>query len=166
MIYNLNQAQEEEILAVRRIREQDQNQIRSFKIFVVYFSIMLLVKLAQLVAHWVNGSPIDSLWNNVALSLLSVVAIPVLIYRIKRLSATDYYNIPVGELVDAAKRRYRPLVGILLLVAAFLLLLILFAPSVVEGNLALIWGVILGIVLGSAICYVRRRRFIQSISDL
>jgi hypothetical protein len=163
MIYNLNQAQDEEILAVRRIREQDQNQIHSFKVLVVYFSIILLVKLIQLVTHWVSGSPIDSLWSHVALSLLSVVAIPVLIVRIRRLSATDYYSIPVAELVDAAKRRYRPLVSTLLLVAGFLLLLILFAPSVAEGNLTFIWGGFSGIVLGAVICYVRRRRFIRSI---
>jgi hypothetical protein len=166
MIYNLNQAQEEEILAVRRIREQDQNQIRTFKVLVVYFSLLLLTKMIQLVSHCVSGSPIDSLWSCVALSILSVVAIPVLIWRIRRLSATDYYNIPVGELVDAAKSRYKPLESTLLLVAGFLLLLILFAPSIADGNRAFIWGGFSGIVLGSVICYVSRRKFIRSISDL
>lgn len=166
MNMNISEEAQKECLAVRRIREQDQNQIRSFKVLVVYFSIILLVKLTQLVAHWVNGSPIDSLWSHVALLLLSVVAIPVLIVRIRRLSATDYYTTPVAELVDAAKRRYRPLVSTLLLVAGFLLLLIFFAPSIADGNRAFIWGGLTGVVLGSVICYVSRRRFIRSISDL
>ncbi|WP_320054772.1 hypothetical protein [uncultured Acetobacteroides sp.] len=165
MIYNLNQAQEEECMAVRRIREQDQKQVHSFKVLVVYFSIILLVKLIQLVSHWVNSSPIDSLWSHVALSLLSAVAIPVLIVRIRRLSATDYNSTPVAELVEAAKRRYQPLVSTLLLVAGFMLLLLFFAPSLSDGNRAFIWGGFSGIMLGAVICYVERRRFIRSISN-
>lgn len=166
MNMNISEEAQMECMTVRRIREQDQNQIRTFKVLVVYFSLLLLTKLIQLVGHWVSGSPIDSLWSCVALSILSVVAIPVLIYRIKRIGATDYYNIPVGELVDAAKRRYKPLESTLLIVAGFLLLLILFAPSIADGNRAFIWGGFSGIVLGSVICYVSRRKFIRSISDL
>lgn len=156
---------QKEYLVVRHIQEHDEKQIKSFKILVIYFSIILLVKLVLLVSHWVSGSPIDSLWSHVGVSLLLVVGIPTLIYRIKKLRAIDYYC-PIGELVNAAKRRYQPHESILLLVLGFLLLLIIFAPSIADGNHAFIWGGISGLVLGSVICYVSRRKFIRTISDL
>ena len=162
---NVSEEVQKECMTVRRIREQDQNQIRTFKFLVVYFSLLLLTKLIQLVTHWVSGSPIDSLWSCVVLSIVSVVAIPVLIYRIKRLNTTDY-NIPVGELVEAAKRRYRPLESTLLLVAGFLLLLILFAPSIVGDSFYFILGGLFGIILGSVICYRQRTKFIRLISNV
>lgn len=161
----ISEEAQKECMTVRRIREQDQNQIRTFKVLVVYFSLLLLTKLIQLVVHWVSGSPIDSLWSCVALSILSVVAIPILIYRIKRIRATDYY-ISVNDLVDIAKKRYKPLESTLLLVAGFLLLLILFVPSIADGNRAFIWGCLSGVVLGSIICYRQRTKFIRLISNV
>lgn len=150
---------------VSRIREQDEKHTQSSKIFILYFSVTFMAKSYQLAMHWFKGSSIDSLWSNVALFVVSLIAIPVLIYRIRKMKVINY-NIPVNELVKIAKKRYKPATGILILITVLLLLLVLIAPSMVEGHLPFVVGGLCGIVFGSIFCYIKRKRFIRSISGL
>lgn len=148
---------------VSLIKEQDEKQTQSFKIFILYFSVTFMAKSYQLVMYWFKGASIDSLWSNVSLAVVSLIAIPVLIYRIRKIRDINY-NIPVNELVKAAKKRYKPATRMLILITVLLLLFVLIAPSMVEGHLAFMIGGLCGIVFGSIFYYIKRKRFIRSIS--
>ncbi len=170
--------QDKQHLAVVRIREQYQNQVRSLYFFTAYFFLTLATRAYAVVEHWAKSSSVEGMGVEVALALLSVVAIPILIIRIKKLKAIDY-SIPVEELIGQACRRFRPLASTLLTAGIALSLVFLIALTVdggswmstpirtlVDSHLPLLLGVLTGLVFGCAVYYVQRRKFIRSITNL
>lgn len=170
--------QEKIALVVERIREEYRNQIRSIYIFMGYFFVMLAIKGYAVAQQLHQTSTVKGLGVEVMFTVLSVVAIPILAIRLNRLKAIDY-TIDVHELADNARRRLMPL-GRLVLVVAIVLVVLFFIPLLVDGwilsitsivslvgrQLPLFLGIVVGLLLGCAVYYVQRRKFIRFITNL
>lgn len=166
--------------AVGLIREQDKKQLRMLYVLVACFTVNLLMKASDIVASWAKQSTIRGMDVEVAFVLLSVVAIPILIFRIRGLRTIDYSDTP-DVLVGNAIKRFKPMVGAVL-AFAILLAVMLVAVLIADGqgpfsdalslkallkhHLFFLLGVLMGGMVGGISCYVGRRRFIRAVKLL